>query len=146
MIARLSGYALRWGNGSDLLAGNGRRFVETFIPHCFRNLTERGIQVLYDHDDGKVLARSPDTLSISSTDLGLRVTIDLEDNALNRSIRGKCCVGTLRGLSVRFRVLDEEYRHNRAGPDYRWITRAELLEVSLTECPAYPDSRFFLMR
>ena len=128
---RLEGVAIRYGDQA-ILPGIG---PESFLPGAFQEAGFSDVILNVQHERGRAIARTPDTLKISDSESTLEIAADLPktqeaDDALEL-VRSK----VLRGFSVEFRALKETFS---AG--IRVIEKAELLAVGLVDRPAYEQS------
>ena len=88
------------------------------------------------HDRGKPVVRSGAGLELSDGPADLRAKITLPDTVYGREARELVAAGILRGFSVEFRAVKEEWRDKE-----RIITQADLLGFALVDRPAYPASQ-----
>jgi len=140
----LEGYAVHWDKWFDA----GRGFQERFMKGAFTEALKKGDQVLaLAHQPGAGIARrSKGTMNIYEDDNGLKMeaVIDTDDNDA-QSAYVKIRRGDIEGLSVGIIVYGEggvqQWHEDENGNEFRTIIKvAELLEISLTSIPAYPDS------
>lgn len=91
------------------------------------------------HDHDNPLARRSDfSLHLSEDDVGLRVEFCLDDSPAGREAAAQLAAGKLRGMSwtPRNESMQHDYRDVR-GTYCARLTRGDLLEVCLTDSPAY---------
>jgi HK97 family phage prohead protease len=93
----------------------------------------------WQHDFGEVLGRSPNTLSVTEDEVGLRYVIDPPSWA-ERHIE-TIQRGDVRGSSFTFVATRVEYDWE-SDPNYviRTVRQAQLFEVAPVTLPAYPQS------
>lgn len=137
--AIIEGYFVVYDSETELWQGA----FEEVAPGAFTNsLNTRDILCLDDHESRIVLASTgSNTLELKSDEKGLwgRAVIDLEDPIAKSAYR-KVLTGKVRGCSFGFYPTKEEVI-NREDGTVKWrITEAELLEVSITPFPAYPQT------
>lgn len=135
---KLIGYASVFDSPSQDLGG----FVERVSPGAFkRSLADAdALLALYNHDLGQVLGRvGAGTLRLSEDQRGLRYSIDLPDTTLGRDLGEMVRRGDVAGASFGFHVREDSWDHEST-PAKRTLIDVDLLEVSVTALPAYPDA------
>lgn len=136
--AILEGYFVRYNSETELWTG----YYEEVAPNAFDNsLQTRDILCLDNHDTRIVLGSTESgTLELRSDETGLwgKVKVDLEDPNAKSAYR-KVQTGKVKGCSFGFRV-NAETKVNRDNKTVFRILEAELLEVSITGFPAYPQT------
>lgn len=135
----IEGYFVVYNAETELWPGA----FEEVAPGAFENsLRTKDIFCLDNHDSRVVLAStSSKTLELKSDEKGLwgRVVLDLEDPFAKSAFR-KVQSGKVRGCSFGFYPVREETINKEDG-SIKWrILEAELLEVSITAFPAYPQT------
>lgn len=137
--AIIEGYFVVYDQETELWPGA----FEEVAPGAFESsLRESDIIALDNHDSRMVLGSlSSDTLELKSDSYGLwgKIKIDLEDPNAKSAYR-KVQTGKVRGCSFGFYPTKEERIENDDGTTKWRITEAELLEVSITAFPAYPQT------
>ena len=128
----VSGPALVYGDTATL--ANGVR--ETFAPGSLRRVEGEPIMVNVRHDQGRLLAGDPGSLQVEFRAEGVFVEFELPDTDEGREAGKLAKAGVLRGLSVEFRAVAQEYRAMT-----RRIDDALLLGVGMVPRPAYAMSR-----
>lgn len=137
--AVIEGYFVVYDQETELWPGA----FEEVAPGTFEeSLKSADIMCLDNHDTRAVLGSvASSTLELKSDNNGLwgRVIIDLEDPNAKSAYR-KVETGKVRGCSFGFYTTKEE-RIERDDGTTKWrITEAELIEVSITAFPAYPQT------
>ena len=137
--AIIEGYFVVYDKETELWPGA----FEEVAPEAFdASLKDSDIMALDNHDSRMILGSVlSETLELKSDSTGLwgKVTIDLEDPNAKSAYR-KVQTGKVRGCSFGFYPTKEE-RIEREDGTTKWrITEAELLEVSITAFPAYPQT------
>jgi len=137
--ATLEGYFVVYNSETELWQGA----FEEIAPGAFTDsLSNRDIMCLDNHDTRIVLGSTgSNTLELRSDEKGLygKVTIDLEDPFAKSAYR-KVQTGKVKGCSFGFYPIREE-TINREDGSIKWrVLEAELLEVSMTAFPAYPQT------
>lgn len=136
---KLVGYAVRWNSLSEVIWDE---FREQFAPGAFTDSLAAGgdVRALYEHNYTQLLGRTKSgTLQLSQDDTGLRFELTPPDTQLGRDVLTLVERGDLSGMSFGFRALKESWDIAQA-PYLRTITTAELIEVTVTSMPAYPES------
>ncbi|WP_442797347.1 HK97 family phage prohead protease [Pantoea vagans] len=136
---KLVGYAVRWNSLSEVIWGE---FQEQFAPNAFTESLSAGndVRALYEHDYTNLLGRtSSGTLQLSQDNTGLRFELTPPDTQLGRDVLTLVERGDLSGMSFGFRALKQEWDFQKT-PSLRTITTAELIEITVTSMPAYPES------
>lgn len=136
---KLTGYAIRWNSKSEVIWDE---FVEQFSPGAFGNSLAGGgdIRALFEHDYTQLLGRTKSgTLVLAEDDIGLRFELTPPDTQLGNDVLKLVERGDLSGMSFGFRALKETWDINQA-PYLRTISQAELIEITVTSMPAYPES------
>lgn len=137
--AIIEGYFVVYNSEIELWPGA----YEEVAPGAFEeSLRSKDILCLDNHDSRVVLASmGSKTLELKSDNKGLwgRAVIDLEDPNAKSAYR-KVQTGKVRGCSFGFYPTREE-TIDRGDGTVKWrILEAELLEVSITAFPAYPQT------
>lgn len=122
----LRGLALPFG--VETLLGQG--FREKFLPGAFPELSDA---ILYLRHGGPSLARVPKSLAIEAREDGLHILATLPNTAPANEAKELIGNGTLQGLSVEFRALEDEFQAD----GLRVIARAELSGIAIVERAAY---------
>lgn len=139
--AFIEGYFAVFNQETELWPGA----FEEIAPEAFnRSLNTEKVDViaLDNHDSRAVLGSlGSDTLELTTDSHGLygRVKIDLEDPFAKSAYR-KVQTGKVRGCSFGFYPTTEEIIEREDG-SVKWrVKDADLLEVSITAFPAYPQT------
>ncbi|MGG7565993.1 HK97 family phage prohead protease [Rhodovulum sp. DZ06] len=135
---RLTGYAAVFNARSHDLGG----FVETIRPGAFTRTLAAGADVvaLYHHDARHVLGRTlSGTLRLAEDARGLRFDLDVADTSAGRDVLESVGRGDVTGASFAFRSRKDEWSRD-ARPAVRTLIDVDLLDVTITPTPAYPDA------
>lgn len=138
--AYIEGYFVVFNQETELWAGA----YEEIAPEAFnRSLNEKVDVIALDNHDTRVVLGSigSETLELKVDKYGLygRVKVDLEDPFAKSAYR-KVQTGKVRGCSFGFYPFTEEVTEREDG-SLKWIVKdADLLEVSITAFPAYPQT------
>lgn len=142
-MAKLTGYAARFNSESVPIGG---AFIEIIKPGAFaRSLREgRPILALYNHESGELLGRSPGSDMVLGEDRnGLYFELSLPDTQRARDAYKLVAGRILQGMSFGFTVPSEDgefwYMDSR-NRIVRELLEVDLMEISLTGFPAYPET------
>lgn len=126
---------------ADNVTSIGGYWQERFSPGCFKaSLEERDVVALHSHDDGRPMGRmSRETLRISEDERGYSFENDLPDTQDGQDLATSIERGDIEGMSFRFRTRKEEWDETQ-DPPMRTVIEADLLEITYTAFPAYPDT------
>lgn len=136
---KLTGYAVKWNSRSQLLWGE---FIETFAPYAFKNSLGKGTDTrcLFEHDVTNLLGRTTSgTLQLGEDETGLRFALTPPDTQLGRDVLTLVERGDISGMSFAFRTIKDHWEIGEK-PYLRTVIEAELLEITITSLPAYPES------
>ena len=135
---RLEGYAAVFNSMSEDLGG----FVEVIRPGAFeRSLKSRpDVMALFDHDSRHVLGRTrAGTLNLSEDDKGLRFSIDVPQTTTGKDLLVSVGRGDISGASFAFVAKEDRWIQGNSGM-LRELLDVELLDVTITATPAYPET------
>lgn len=140
-IGVLEGHAAVFDSDSLEFDGMGKPWVERINPGAFaRTLKEQpDVKALWSHRADAILARAPDTLSLSEDASGLRVEIKLIDTQQNRDVLASVRAGLVDAMSFGFEVRSVSWESGKER-DVRTLLDVDLFEVSPVVWPAYPDT------
>jgi len=137
---RLAGYAAVYNSESQDLGG----FVEIIRPGAFGASLGSGINVraLWQHDGKALLGTTKaGTLRLKDDTRGLGFDLDLPGTTLGNDLSVLVGRGDVTGCSFGFRVRDGGDRwEQRGGKLVRELIDVELIEITLTDDPAYMDT------
>ncbi len=137
----VAGYAAVYGQDSREIHENGRRFIERIAPGAFNETlaTNADVKLYYNHDTSMPLARTRSgTLTLKSDRNGLAFTASLPETTLGNDVRTLLERGDLTGeMSFGFYVVADEWSKDRS---QRLVKKAQLVEVSLVQDAAYPQT------
>ncbi|MER1998891.1 MAG: HK97 family phage prohead protease [Lysinibacillus sp.] len=138
--AYIEGYFVVYNQRTELWTG----VFEEIAPTALINTLNSGVNViaLDNHDTRIVLGSiSSSTLEMKSDDHGLygRVKIDVEDPFAKSALR-KVETGKVKGCSFGFYPKRESRIENDDNTVTYRVEEAELIEVSITAFPAYPQT------
>lgn len=139
---RLTGYAAVFEQRSNV-----GPYWEELAPTAFDAalaFSELDVVGLFNHDPSSLLARTPDSLKLSSDTHGLHFEMALIDTAISRDVRAYVDAGLLTGCSFAF-VANEQHWDTHQGQDLRVHTSvSRLLDVSVVTYPAYQGTNVSL--
>lgn len=142
---KLVGYVVQWNKESEVLWGE---YVERFAPNAFSDSLNSGkdVRALFEHDHTKLLGRtSSGTLMLEEDAVGLRFELSPPDTQLGRDLLVSVERGDIGGMSFGFRTIKNEWDFS-VEPNLRTVQQAELVEVTVTSIPAYPDSSLEILK
>ncbi|QIM63039.1 peptidase [Pasteurellaceae bacterium Orientalotternb1] len=142
---KLVGYVVQWNKERETLWGE---YVERFAPNAFSDSLRSGkdVRALFEHDHTKLLGRtSSGTLKLEEDSTGLRFELVLPDTQLGRDLLVSVERGDIRGMSFGFRTNKNEWDFS-VEPNLRTVQQAELVEITVTSIPAYPDSSLEVLK
>lgn len=125
----IGGVVMRYGDRGTI--GN---FTEEFRAGVFGDPGDVILNV--QHQRAKPVARTGAGLELSDTASELRAMVRFPDTAFGREARELVDAKILRGFSVEFRALEDEWQGN-----HRIVKRATLYGIALVDRPAYSDSQ-----
>jgi HK97 family phage prohead protease len=137
----LAGYAAVYNEQSSEIVEHGRSFVERIAPGAFRQTLEEkaDVKLLYNHDSKMPLARTRSgTLTLKSDRSGLQFSASLPETTLGNDVRALLERGDLSGeMSFGFFVEEDSWNAKR---NERTVKRAKLVEISIVQDAAYPQT------
>ncbi|MCK3656579.1 peptidase [Pasteurellaceae bacterium Macca] len=142
---KLVGYVVQWNRNSEVLWGE---YIEQFAPNAFQQSLASGqdVRALFEHDHTKLLGRtSSGTLKLEEDAIGLRFELMPPDTQLGRDLLVSVERGDIQGMSFGFRTLKNSWDFN-VEPNLRTVEQAELIEITVTSIPAYPDSSLEVLK
>lgn len=135
---RLEGYAALFNSPSADLGG----FTEVIRPGAFSAslAASPDVLALYEHDTRHVLGRtSAGTLKLAEDEKGLRFEVDVAATTIGRDLLVSVGRGDVRGASFAFRARQDRWTEGYGGM-LRELLAVDLLDVTVTANPAYPDT------
>ena len=109
-------------------------FTEEFRAGVFGDLGD--VIANIQHQRAKPVARTGAGLELQDSAEMLKANLRLPDTAFGREARELIDAKILRGVSVEFRALEDEWQGN-----HRIVKRASLYGIALVDRPAYSDSQ-----
>lgn len=116
-------------------------WIETIAPGAFSTtLRSADVLALYSHRTDRVLGRtSSGTLRLTEDTRGLAVEIDLPDTTDGRDLAVLIERGDVKGMSFGF-VTRKQTWDETVEPPRRTVEEVELIEVTITAFPQYPET------
>lgn len=142
---KLVGYVVQWNKDSEILWGE---YIERFAPNAFAESLKSGkdVRALFEHDHTKLLGRtSSGTLTLEEDNIGLRFELLPPDTQTGRDLLVSVERGDISGMSFGFRTVKNEWDFS-VEPNTRTVLQAELVEITVTSIPAYPDSSLEILK
>lgn len=124
-------------------------FDEIIEPGALNNTDLTDVRFLVNHDTSKIpLARSRRNngnstmqLTVDNDGLGIRVTLDVENNSEARALYSAVQRGDISGMSFMFGINDEEWEDLESDHPTRRIKEiSTVVEVSAVTFPAYEST------
>lgn len=134
------GYAAMFNSQSEALFGS---WVEEIAPGAFDETDMSDVRALFNHDDNKILARTPGTLSLEVDAKGLRYEFSMPHTTYGDDLIESMSRGDVSQSSFGFTVEEDEviYRDNeKLLPLRRILKIGRLFDVSPVTYPAYPET------
>jgi HK97 family phage prohead protease len=132
---KLGGYAVVYNEISDI-----GPWLERIAPTAFRsvlNSPDLDVRGLLNHNPDMLLARTPNTLRLTSDSHGLEFELDLPDTTAGHDVREMVDAKLITGCSFGF-IADGQTWSTHDGKDLRTHTDVKrLLDVSVVTYPAY---------
>ena len=132
---RVTGYAARWMTPTEV-ATRDNRWVEILAPNSL--IWDERTFAAWEHRPELLLGSiRAGTLALVNDELGLRYSIILPPTSAGDEAWELTRRGDLAGASIRFAIIgDGETWDRGVTPHRRTITKARVIEVSLTALPA----------
>lgn len=137
---RIVGYASLFNSDSEALWGS---FVEQVDPRAFDEADMSDVRSLFNHDDNKILGRTPRTLRLSIDDKGLLYELDTAPTTYGNDLMISMERGDVTQSSYGFTVEKDEWidRSNEGLLPLRRILKiGRVFDVSPVTYPAYPET------
>ena len=119
-------------------------FKEIISPDATRNIKFEDVVSLFNHDPNKVLARTPDTLSVEQKDDGVYYSFEPSDTQASRDLVINIDRKEVRGSSFAFQVADGGDTWEKHPSGEYWIRTinefSAIYDLSPVTFPAYPDT------
>lgn len=135
---KIQGYAAVFNKVTRL----SERLHEKIMPGAFRSSIQNDVRALWGHDINQVIGRSTNgSLKLNEDDVGLRFELNLPDTVAGRDAYTLVKGGYVSGVSFGFRVKKDSWeRGGDSQPHVRTLIDVELIEISPTAFPAYPET------
>ncbi|MAS42238.1 MAG: HK97 family phage prohead protease [Rhodobacteraceae bacterium] len=136
---RIIGYAALFDSLSHNLGG----FVERVQPGAFaRSLGEApDVVALFHHDARAVLGRTRSgTLRLAEDSRGLQFELDVANTTAGRDVLESVGRGDITGASFAFKARRDAWTETDDGTPLRTLIDVDLLDVTITPAPAYPET------
>lgn len=132
-----TGYAALFNVESDI----GGYWVESIAPGAFdKSLRSNDVIAVHSHDWGRVVGRvGAKTLALREDTKGLYFENQLPDTTDGRDLVVSIGRGDIAGMSFAFITRKQEWDET-VEPPRRTILEAELIEITYTALPQYPET------
>lgn len=134
---RFRGYAAVFNSLSEDLGG----WREMIAPGAFTRTLKVNpdVRFLINHDESKILGRTPKTLKVEEDQHGLSVDAQLPNTTYANDLAESLSRGDISQMSFRFRAVKSDWER-RDNQKIEVLKDVDLLEVSAVTFPAYPES------
>ena len=134
----ITGYAVRWDKLSVPLWG----FREKVARGAFSaSIQKNNIKALWNHNSDMPLGNTAKgSLTLVEDDVGLRFILEPPDSSWGNDAVESIRRGDTDGVSFGFITTVDEWDYSDPQTTIRTIVEGELLEISPTPFPAYPDT------
>lgn len=103
--------------------------------------SDPNIYLLVSHRGLPLATTGAETMEVSTSERGVEIAARLDKGDPEaQSIAAKVRRGDVTGMSVGMRIVEDAWREVEGGKPERTITRADLLEASITPWPANPQT------
>lgn len=132
-----AGYAALFGVKTEI----GDWWTEEIAPGAFtRSLQDDDVVALHSHDTGRIMGRKgAGTLSLREDAKGLAFENELPPTNDGNDLAIQIDRGDIPGMSFGFVTRKQEWDET-VDPPHRTILEANLIEITYTAFPAYPDT------
>jgi hypothetical protein len=105
---------------------------------CSESLAQNDIFLFFNHDSGKVLARtSAKTLTLTESASGVSFEASLPNNSLGNDLAVSIERTDIRSCSFGFYCLEDDWSQSSDGVLIRTVLKADVFECSIVPAPAY---------
>lgn len=137
---KIVGYAAVFASSSEALWGS---FVEEVDARAFDEADMSDVRALFNHDDNKILARTPDTLTLTVDERGLRYEFEMPSTTYGNDLLESMRRGDITQSSFGFTVEEDEWidrSKDELLPMRRILKIGRVFDVSPVTYPAYPET------
>lgn len=136
-IPTLRGRAILYNVPSSDCGG----WVDVFRPGCFGDYTGKDILALIDHNSCFIVGRTSNgRLHLEEDDEGIWVDLNMSNTSYARDAVTLIDDGTVKGMSFGTYILESEWDLHASPLPIQYVTKAELIEVTITGNPSYVDT------
>lgn len=137
----LYGMPIIFDTPTKITSPHGSDYTEIIKRGALDNADMSDVRLFYNHDINKVpLGRTPKTLQLNLTSVGLEMNCKIPDTEEARSVYTAVERGDITGMSFGFKVVDNGDTYDRE-TNTRTIHKIErLYEISVVNYPAYPQT------
>jgi HK97 family phage prohead protease len=136
----VSGYAAMFNSMSEALFG---MWVEEIDPTAFDEADMSDVRALFNHNDDKILARTPRTLTLDIDNTGLLYKFSMPNTTYGHDLSESMMRGDVTQSSFGFSVSKDEWVDRSSDgllPLRRILKISHLYDVSPVTYPAYPET------
>lgn len=135
----ITGYAIVFNRDSQDLGG----FIERVDPQAMTSANVSDVVALFNHDANIVLGRTPDTLTLTTDNHGVRYEITPPNTTWANDVKESIKRRDVRGSSFAFTTKSDSWAKptKKGDPYIRTITAFDsIFDVSPVTYPAYKDT------
>lgn len=135
---KISGYAIKWDKLSVPMWG----FREKIAKGAFtESILKNNIKALWNHNSDMPLGNTAKrSLVLTEDDIGLRFDLQPPNNTWGNDAIESIERGDTDGVSFGFITIRDDWDYSDPQMAIRTVLEGELLEISPTPFPAYPDT------
>lgn len=120
-------------------------WVDNFRPGCFTNL-DADILAYYNHNSDHVLGRTSNgRLKLDVNDQAITISLNMSDTSVAKDIITLITDETIKGMSFGCWIDESEWDIDQEIP-VQYITKARLVEVTITGNPSFKDTDVLIKR
>lgn len=141
-VSTLYGYIAKWNEPSLLICENGRRFVEIIHPGAFaKSLQNNDIHALWNHSYATTIGRNlSGSLTLKEDEVGLYFELIPANTSAGRDVLELVRRGDVSGCSFGAIAVKDDWTPQGDGTYLHDVYELDLLEVTVTPIPAYPQT------
>lgn len=136
-IPTLRGRAILYNTPSSDCGG----WVDVFKPGCFGDYSKQDILALIDHNSNLIVGRTSNgRLRLEEDGEGIWSELDMSNTSYARDTIQLIDDMTVKGMSFGCFILESEWDLNTSPLPTQYVTKAELIEVTITGNPSYLET------
>lgn len=138
----VSGYVNKTEQWSHTL-GQRKKFKEKVSKGAFNNslAKRKDVNLLYEHNPMNILSSTKNgMMELVEDEIGLKIRAKIVATSLGKDVFELVKSGIVTGMSFGMKVLKDSWKKLNDGSFLRVIDELDLIECTITENPAYPQS------